>query len=82
MFFHLFNRAAPSGGNSVFHLGGGGEGTRPTIFRQDNILDDFDIKIDISSKTIVDTIGRPITLLTSRTFILCIFILFSSVGNR
>ena len=38
----------------------------------------FDIKIDVTSKTIDDVRGRPITLLKSRTFILCIL---SSVGN-
>ena len=32
----------------------------------------FDIKIDISSKTIDDTRGRQITLMTIGTFILCI----------
>ena len=36
----------------------------------------FDIKIDISSKTIDDTRGRPITLLISRTFISCILSCF------
>ena len=37
---------------------------------------DFDIKFDISSKAIDDTRGRPITLLTSCTFILCILSCF------
>ena len=37
---------------------------------------DFDIKFDISSKAIDDKRGRPITLLTSRTFILCILSCF------
>ena len=36
----------------------------------------FDIKIDISSKIIDDTRGRPITLLTSRTLIFCILSCF------
>ena len=35
-----------------------------------------DIKFDISSKAIDDTRGRPITLLTSRTSILCILSCF------
>ena len=37
---------------------------------------DFDIKIDISFKIIDDTRGRPITLLTIRTFISCILFCF------
>ena len=36
----------------------------------------FDIRFDISSKAIDDTRGRPITLLTSRTFILLILSCF------
>ena len=36
----------------------------------------FDIKIDISSKTIDDTRGRPIALLTSRVFIVFILSCF------
>ena len=49
--------------------------------KKNNPFMNFDIKICISSKIIDDTRCRLITLLTSHTFMLCFFLLFSSVGN-